>query len=158
MKASVYIETTIVSYLVAEPTKDLIQAAHRQATRDWWATRDRFDLFVSAAVVIEARRGDAAAAARRIGELRDIPILTSRPGTGVLVRGLLRSGALPPTAKVDAAHVAIAAINGVDFLLTWNLRHLANAAVRGKIDEACRRAGLVPPIICTPEELMEPSS
>jgi hypothetical protein len=158
MKASVYIETTIVSYLVAQPTKDLIQAAHQQVTRDWWATRDRFDLYVSAAVVAEARRGDTSAAARRIGELRDIPMLTSGPGTGVLVRSLLRSGALPTTARVDAAHVAIAAINGVDFLLTWNLRHLANAAVRGKIDEACRRAGLVPPIICTPEELMEPSS
>ena len=158
MKASVYIETTIVSYLVAQPTKDLIQAAHQQVTRDWWATRDRFDLYVSAAVVAEARRGDTAAAARRIDELRDLPILTSGPGTGALVRSLLRSGALPTTAKVDAAHVAIAAINGVDFLLTWNLRHLANAAVRGKIDEACRRAGLVPPIICTPEELMEPSS
>jgi hypothetical protein len=156
MKASVYIETTIVSYLVAEPTKDLIQAAHQQATRDWWATRDRFELFVSAAVVAEARRGDATAAERRIGALGGIPILTSGPRAGVLVRSLLQSGALPSHARVDAAHVAIAAINGVDFLVTWNLRHLANAAVRGKIDEACRRVGLVPPIICTPEELMEP--
>jgi len=156
MKASVYIETTIVSYLVAEPTKDLIQAAHQQATREWWATRDRFELFVSAAVVAEARSGDATAAARRIGALRGIPILTSGPRAGVLIRSLLHSGAMPSQARVDAAHVAIAAINGVDFLVTWNLRHLANAAVRGKIDEACRRVGLVPPIICTPEELMEP--
>lgn len=158
MKPSVYIETTIVSYLVSRPTKDLIQAAHQQATRNWWATRDRFDLYVSAAVVAEARRGDTIAAARRLGELRDIPILSPGRGTGALVRSLLRGGALPTTARVDAAHVAIAALNGVDFLLTWNLRHLANAAVRGKIDETCRRARLVPPIICTPEELMEPSS
>jgi hypothetical protein len=156
MKASVYVETTIVSYLVAEPTKDLIQAAHQQITREWWAARDRFDLFVSAAVVAEARRGDTAAAARRIDALAGIPMLTSGPRAGALVRSLLQSGALPATARVDAAHVAIAAINGVDFLVTWNLRHLANAAVRGKIDEACRRVGLVPPIICTPEELMEP--
>ena len=158
MTASVYIETTIVSYLVAERTKDLIQAAHQQVTREWWATRARFDLFVSAAVVAEARRGDAAAAARRINALLGIPMLAAGPRAGALVRSLLRSGALPSTARVDAAHVAIAAVNGVDVLVTWNLRHLANAAIRGKIDEACRRAGMVSPIICTPEELMEPVS
>ena len=86
MKASVYIETTIVSYLVAEPTKDLIQAAHQQVTREWWATRARFDLFVSAAVVAEARRGDPAAAARRINALLGIPILAAGPRAGALVR------------------------------------------------------------------------
>ncbi len=138
MKASVYIETTVISYLVADPTDDLIQAAHQQVTREWWATRDRFDLFASAAVVAEARRGD--------------------PTAGALVRSLLRRGVLPSNARVDAVHVAIAAVNGADFLVTWNLRHLANAAIRGKIDDACRGAGLAPPIICTPEELMEPSS
>ena len=158
MRAGVYVETTIVSYLVAGPTKDLVQAAHQQVTREWWATRARFDLFVSAAVVAEARRGDSAAAARRINALLGIPILAAGPRVGALVRALLRSGALPSKARVDAAHVAIAAVNGVDFLVTWNLRHLANAAIRGKIDEACRRAGLVSPIICTPEELMEPVS
>ena len=157
MRASAYIETTVVSYLVAEPTKDLIHAAHQQVTRDWWATRSRFDLFASAVVVAEARRGNAAMAARRVEALHGIPNLTAGPRAGALVRSILRSGALPPGARVDAAHVAIAAINGVDFLLTWNLRHLANAAIRGKIDEACRRGGFVPPIICTPEELMEPS-
>ena len=155
MKASVYIETTIVSYLVAEPTKDLIQAAHQEVTREWWTTRDRFDLFISAAVVSEARRGDPTAAARRVDALSGIPLLSAGPRAGALVRSLLRSGALPSHARVDAAHVAIAATNGVDYLLTWNLRHLANAAIRAKIDEGCRRAGLVPPIICNPEELME---
>ena len=156
MKPSVYIETTIVSYLVAGPTKDLVQAAHQQVTREWWAVRDRFDLFVSAAVVAEARRGDVTAAARRLEVLRAIPQVSAGPGVGVLVQNLLRRGALPKNARVDAVHVAVAAVNGVDYLLTWNLRHLANAAIRGKIDEACRNAGLVPPIICTPEELMEP--
>ena len=69
---------------------------------------------------------------------------------------LLRSGALLRNAAIDAVHVGIAAVNGVDYLLTWNLRHLANAVLRGKIEEAVRAAGLVPPIICTPEELIEP--
>ena len=109
-------------------------------------------------MVAEARRGDPVAAARRINALLGIPILVAGPRAGTLGRSLLRSGALPSNARVDAAHVAIAAVNGVDFLVTWNLRHLANAAIRGKIDEACRRAGLVSPIICTPEELMEPVS
>ena len=157
MKASVYIETTVVSYLVAEPSKDLIQAAHQHITQDWWAARDRFDLYISAAVVSEARRGNEVAAARRLEALHRIPLLAAGPRAGGLVRSLLQSGALPARARLDAAHVAIAAVNGFDYLLTWNLRHLANAAIRGKIDETCRHAGLVPPIICTPEELMEPN-
>ena len=156
MKPSVYVETTIVSYLVAAPSKDVVQAAHHRVTREWWAARDRFELFVSAAVVAEARRGNVTAAARRLGALSGIPQLSADPRVGSLVRSLLRTGVLPTGARVDAVHVAIAAIHGVDYLLTWNLRHFANAALRGKIDEACRAAGLVPPIICTPEELMEP--
>ena len=156
MKPSVYVETTIVSYLVAGPTKDVVQAAHQRVTREWWAARNRFELFVSAAVVAEARRGDVTAAARRLGALSGIPQLSAGPRVGTLVQALLRPGVLPKPARVDAVHVAIAAIHGVDYLLTWNLRHLANAALRGKIDEVCRAAGVVPPIICTPEELMEP--
>ncbi len=155
-KATVYLETTIVSYLVAGPTKDVVQAAHQQVTREWWAARGRFELFISAAVVAEARRGDVTAAARRLDALSEIPQLSAGPRVGTLVQSLLRPGVLPKRARVDAVHVAIAAIHGVDYLLTWNLRHLANAALRGKIDEACRAARLVPPIICTPEELMEP--
>lgn len=155
MKAKVYLETTIVSYLVASPTDDIIQSAHQQATRDWWTDRDRFDLFVSRAVVAEARRGDPTAAGRRLEALHGIPRLSFGRGVATLARTLLRSGVLPMKARLDAVHVAIAAVNGIDYLLTWNLRHLANATIRGKIEEACRNAGLVPPIICTPEELME---
>lgn len=156
MKSKVYIETTIVSYLVASPTQDLIQLAHQQITRQWWAERERFDLFVSRAVVAEARRGDAQAAARRLKALRGIPRLAGGRRVVTLADALLRSGALPAKAQVDAVHVGVAAVNGMDYLLTWNLRHLANASIRGKIEQAVRDAGMVPPIICTPEELMEP--
>jgi hypothetical protein len=156
MKSKVYLETTIVSYLVASPTKDVIQAAHQQVTRQWWAGRERFDIFVSRAVVAEARRGDPTAAARRLRALRGIPRLAGGRRGARLADALLRSGALPRKAEIDAVHVGIAAVNGIDYLLTWNLRHLANAVLRGKIEEAVRAAGLVPPIICTPEELMEP--
>ena len=157
MKSKVYIETTIVSYLVALPTKDLIQSAHQESTRQWWTGRTRFDLFVSRAVGAEARRGDARAAARRVAALRGIPRLALRREAVQLADDILRKGALPAKARVDALHVGLAATHGMDYLLTWNLRHLANATIRGKIEEAVRGAGMVPPIICTPEELMEPT-
>lgn len=156
-RPKVYVETTVVSYLAAKPSGDLIQAAHQQATRNWWAARHRFELFVSRAVVTEAARGDADAAARRIEALRGIPNLQFGPRVAALARRLMQGGTLPPNARLDAAHVAVAAVNGMDFLLTWNLRHLANAVLRGKIEAVCRDAGTVPPIICTPEELMEPN-
>ena len=155
MKPTVYLETTIASYLVAAPTRDIIQAAHQQATHEWWMRRDRFDLYVSGPVLAEARRGDAIAAARRLDALASLPILSVDRGARTLANTLLRVGALSTKARLDAVHVAIAAVNGMDYLLTWNLRHLANAAIRGKIEEACRRAGIQPPSICTPEELME---
>ena len=87
--------------------------------------------------------------------LAGLPVLSVDRGARTLANTLLRVGALPTKARLDAVHVAIAAANGMDYLLTWNLRHLANAAIRGKIEEACRRAGIQPPSICTPEELME---
>ena len=156
MKPSVYLETTIVSYLVALPTQDIIQMAHQQITRQWWERRDRFDLYVSRAVVAEARRGNPDAAARRLAALRGIPRLASGRRVVDLARDLVQRGTLPGQARMAAAHVGIAAANGMEYLLTWNLRHLANASIRGKIDEVVRAAGIVPPIICTPEELMEP--
>jgi len=155
MKSKVYIETTIVSYLVASPSPDVIQSAHQQVTREWWARRDRFDLFVSRPVLAEARRGDTTAAARRLDALAGIPLLAMNRGVTTLATTLIRTGTLPPKARLDALHVATAAVNGINYLLTWNLRHLANAAIRGKIEDSCRKAGMQPPIICTPEELME---
>ena len=155
MKPKVYVETTIVSYLVASPTRDIIQSAHQQVTREWWTHRERFDLFVARPVLTEAGRGNAAAAARRLEALAGIPVLSVSPGVRAIANTLIRTGTLPAKARLDAIHVAIAAVNGMNYLLTWNLRHLANAAIRGKIEQACRRAGMRPLIICTPEELME---
>lgn len=143
------------AYLVASPTHDIIQSAHQQVTREWWTRRERFDLFVSRPVLAEAARGDATAANRRLETLTGIPVLSVSPGVATLAKTLLRTGTLPGKARLDAVHVAIAAVNGMDYLLTWNLRHLANAVIRGKIEEACRNVGMTPPIICTPEELME---
>ena len=151
MKSKVYLETTIVSYLVASPTQDVVQAAHQQVTREWWARRERFDLFVSRPVLAEARRGDPTAAARRLDALAGIPVLSMSRGVTTLARTLIQTGTLPAKARLDALHVATAAVNGMNYLLTWNLRHLANAAIRGRIEDTCRKAGIQPPIICTPE-------
>lgn len=155
MKSKVYLETTIISYLTAFPSRDIVHAAHQQITREWWERRDRFDLFLSQAVLEEAGRGDAEAAARRLAVLKGVPVLAVGAEVAALAERFLRMRAIPAKAAVDAVHIAAAVVNGMDYLLTWNLAHLANAAVRGKIENTCRALGLEPPIICTPEELME---
>ena len=152
---TVYLETSIISYLTALPSRDLVLAAHQQVTREWWSRRERFDLFVSDAVLEEAARGDAIAAARRIEAVAGISVLSATEPAQILARGLLQAAAIPAKAAIDAAHVAIAAAHGVDFLMTWNCTHIANAAVRGKIEAVCREAGFRPPVICTPLELRE---
>ena len=151
----VYIETTVVSYLTAWTSRDVVRVAHQQLTRDWWRHRDRFDLFVSEAVLQEAGAGDPSAAADRLSALRGIPILNVTPEAGDLAKRLLRNHALPAVAAADALHVAIAAMSGMHFLLTWNCKHIANAATRSRIEQSCRLSGFAPPIICTPEELNE---
>ena len=130
-------------------------AGHQEITREWWGRRDHFELFVSEAVVDEARRGDAVVAARRQALLSGIPVLDLGVEVHDLADRLLRIRAVPAKALVDAVHIAVAAVNRIDYLLTWNCTHIANAAVRGKIEQACRAAGLQAPTICTPEELME---
>ena len=158
MKPKAYLETTIVSYLAASPSRDIVIAGHQQVTREWWERRNRFELFVSEAVVEEATRGDAAVAARRTALLSGIPVLDLGGEVHELAKRLLLVRAVPAKALIDAVHIAVAAVNRVDYLLTWNCTHIANAAVRGKIEQACRAAGLQAPTICTPEELMEASS
>ena len=156
MNPKVYVETTVISYLAASPSRDIVVAAHQQLTREWWERRDRFELVVSQAVVDEVSRGDTAVAARRLALLAQIPLLDLGDNVNEFARELLRSRAVPAKANLDAVHIAVAAVNHVDYLVTWNCTHIANAAVRGKIEEACRSAGLPTPTICTPEELMEP--
>ena len=152
-KSKVYLETSVISYLTALPSRDLIVAAHQQITRDWWSSRDRFEMLVSDAVLEEIARGDSSAAARRLFAIQDLAILSATSSAHALARGFLQAAAMPRKAAIDAVHVAIAATHGIDFLLTWNCAHIANAAIREKIDAVCRAAGFRPPIICTPLEL-----
>jgi len=152
-KPRAYVETSVIGYLTAEPSRDLILAAHQEVTREWWSGRDRFDLLVSEAVLEEITRGDSVAAARRVAAIDGIAVLSVTDPARALARGFLEAAAMPKKAAIDAAHVAIAATNGVDFLVTWNCTQIANAAVREKIEAVCRAAGFRPPVICTPLEL-----
>ena len=156
MKPKVYLETTIVSYLTARPSRDLITAAHQQITQQWWQTqRARFDLFVAPPVLQEAQAGDPDAAARRVAVLQTIPLLMLSEEAAGLAQALIAPGPLPANAVVDALHIAIATVHVMHYLLTWNCTHIANAAIRSDIEDICRARGYEPPVICTPEELLE---
>ncbi len=156
MKPRAYIETTIVSYLTAWPSRDVVVAGHQQVTRDWWSScRNHFDVMASELVVQEASAGDQKAARDRLDVLDQLLLLEATEEALALARRLVDSGAIPPAADDDALHLAIAATNGIEYLVTWNCRHLANATRRAVIEAAIRDAGYEPPIICTPEELLE---
>jgi predicted nucleic acid-binding protein len=153
MKPRLYIETSIISYLTANPSRDLVRAAHQQVTRDWWETRAQFELYISQFVLDEASAGDQGAAARRLAALREATVLDTTPDVVNLAGELTRAGDLPKKAVVDAFHIAVASIHGMDYLLSWNCRHIANAAMRSRIESTCRSYGVEPPTICTPIEL-----
>lgn len=152
---TVYVETSILSYLTARPSRDLLAAAHQQVTRDWWeGQRARFEVFISPLVEQEARRGDPAAAERRIEALHGLAMLEIVEDAYDLAAALLSDGALPPSAEDDAAHIALAAVHGIDYLLTWNCRHIDNAETKPIMRSICAARGYTCPEICTPEELM----
>jgi predicted nucleic acid-binding protein len=153
-KPTVYLETTIPSFLAARPSNDLILAGQQQLTLRWWATRRRsFALYISELVVAEAGKGDSQAAKRRIEVIRNLPVLEIDDEVIRLGEEILNDGAIPRKAAADAAHVAIAARHGIDYLLTWNCRHIANARIVRRLDRVIRDLGYLAPTICTPTEL-----
>ena len=151
--STVYLETSVVSYLTARPSRDVVVAAHQTLTRTWWRGRSSYDLVVSQLVLDEAAAGDQIQRSRRLRALSGIPVLPLTDAAARLAKELVRRGALPKKATVDAFHIGIAASHQVAYLLTWNCKHLANATMRSTIDATCRSEGLSPPVICTPEEL-----
>jgi predicted nucleic acid-binding protein len=154
-KKRVYIETSIVSYLTARPSSDLLAAAWQKVTVDWWDTqRDRFDLFVSDIVIEEAGKGSNMAAARRLEALSGIPLLAITEEVVAFSERLLQAGAVPKKAIGDSLHIAVAAVHGVDYLLTWNYRHIDNAEAKPVIRRICLDNNYGYPEICTPQELM----
>ncbi len=152
---SVYLETSFVSYLVSRPSRDLLVAAHQQATQDWWTERrQEFECYISQVVLDEARAGDPEEATKRTAKIRSLPVLEITEEPESLTTAILSSGAIPARAVRDAAHIAVAAVNDVDYLLTWNCKHLANAQLIRRIGVVCNKEGYNMPLICTPEELM----
>ena len=156
MAERVYLETTVVSYLTARPSRDVVMAGHQQVTREWWETRSaNFELCISQLVLDEAGAGDPTASQERLLVLLPMLVLETTVESVVLAKELLQAGALPAKAAADALHIAVAATKSIPYLLTWNCRHLANAAMRPVIEAVCQAKGYKAPIICTPEELLE---
>jgi predicted nucleic acid-binding protein len=153
---SVYLETTIASYLTAGRSSKPVMAGQQDETHEWWNKhRQKYELFISDLVLEEAAEGDPDAANRRLELLKDIPVLGQSTETDALAKALFMGISLPPKAEYDAFHIAVATIHGIDYLLTWNCRHIANIKHRLKIESICRSLGYEAPLICTPNEMME---
>ncbi|MBI3194328.1 MAG: type II toxin-antitoxin system VapC family toxin [Ignavibacteriae bacterium] len=154
-KQKLYLETTIPSYLTSTPSRDLIVAAHQQITREWWDKRkESFDIYISQVVLDEAKAGDVQAARKRLKILNGFPILEMTSIALELANELIVTRTLPAKAARDAFHIAIATVHGMDFLMTWNCAHIANAIIIQSVAKKARQYGYSLPIICTPTELL----
>ena len=154
MRPSVYIETTIVSYLVARPSRDAVMAERQRQTREWWENRrGEYRLFTSDMTLAEVQRGEAFMARTRVAALTGIPLITTHGGISALAEALLTRGPLPINARSDAYHIAVAAAESVTYLLTWDRRHIANPRMKRRCEQVCREFGYELPILCTPYEL-----
>jgi len=155
MKPRVYIETTIPSYLTARPSNEHIRVAKQELTRQWWdTTREHFDLVIAQVVIDECSDGDAESARARLDAIDGFPLIETTEDVGRLTSLLIAGVPFPPKAEVDALHIAHAAVHSVDYLLTWNCTHLANAFLRKRVEAICAAEGYNAPIICTPDELL----
>ena len=156
MKPKLYLETSIISYLTAKPSRNIIVAGHQAVTHHWWDYyRQECDLYVSQAVLDEASAGDTEQARLRLQGIEGIDMLVITDKVYEFANQLLQKGPLPEKARADAVHIACAIINGMDYLLTWNCRHIANAHFFDKINSLCAIMGYESVIICTPDELAE---
>ncbi len=153
---TVYIETTIVSYLVADKNSEAVTTMRQEVTRLWWEhRRPWFACFISEEVLDEAGLGDVEQVRRRLEALRGMERLPISSEVGELAAAFLETRAMPQKAARDAVHLAVAACWGIDFLLTWNYRHLANAQILRRLNREAEKAGWRLPQVCTPQQLME---
>jgi len=151
----VYLETSLISYAVGRRSRDLITLANQELTREWWETeRQNYDPFISELVLREVEVGDHETARSRLMLIASLPMLTITEEAELLAPVLLRVAGLADNAATDALHMALAAVHGMQYLLTWNCKHIANAVTRRAVERQCSTAGYDPPVICTPQELM----
>jgi hypothetical protein len=151
----VYVETSVVSYLTAWRSRDIVIAGNQETTREWWDRRGDFQSFISQLAIKEASAGTPDAASRRLDALAGLTLIEVAVEVETVAGELLARASLPAKARLDALHIALATLGGMDYLLTWNCAHIANPALRPKIEAVLRSLGYQPPIICTPLELLE---
>ncbi len=151
---TVYIETSVISYLTARPSSSLLGAAHQLITHQWWEHRNLYRCFISDVVIRECRAGDPDAASRRLASIKEFPSLTLSDQAIQISEEFLARHLMPANATEDALHIAIAAVYNIDFLLTWNYKHIANPIIQKRIFTYLHNLELLPPLICTPEELL----
>lgn len=157
--ATLYIETSIVSYLRQRPSSQVVMAARQLLTHQWWdEERGNYELVTSQYVLDEASVGDPALAAERLQLLDGIPLLPLDLPIGVIANEIVARAILPPKASIDALHIAAVAHHRIEYLLTWNCRHIANAKILPRIHDVLRDLGIPIPIICTPEEMVDDDS
>jgi len=155
MKPRLYLESTVPSYLVARPSQAVVVAAQQLITHEWWAKRLRdFEVYISQVVLEEISAGDRELPRQRLELVRPFEGLRLTDEVNALAKALLRRGPLPLNAARDAAHIAVATVHGMHFILTWNCRHIANAEILSKVEAVCDQLGYKCPVVCTPAELM----
>jgi len=155
VKPKVYIETSFVSYLTAPPSRDLIVASQQQVTHGWWLDRRlKFDLYISQLVIQEASKGEKQEAKDLLQILKTLKALELRKEALVLAESYIAKNALPEKASDEALHITLATIYGIDYILTWNCKHMANAEIQKKISRISLELRYEMPTICTPYELM----
>lgn len=153
---TIYVETTVIGHIAGRLYSDPVVAARQELTRTWWtfATR-RYRLLISEVVWQECQAGDPDAAQERIDVIEMLEVLDLNDAVRELARRLIESGAVPATEPRDALHIALAAVHRIQYMVTWNFKHIANASLRARIEAVCRASGCMPPMICTPEELTD---
>ena len=155
MTKSVYLESSVISYLTSRPSRDLVIAGHQASTNEWWSeAKAGYELFISQLVIEEISAGDKSAAEARLEVIASIPILETKEEAEELADLLLSSKAVPANSARDALHIAIAATQGIDYLLTWNFKHINNASTRALVISTVSNFGLLCPVLCSPEELI----
>ena len=159
MKRKLYIETTVVSYFAARPSRDLLVAGHQEATHELWPRLTTvYDTFVSALVYEEAARGDAEQASRRLVAIKPFRMLDIEEEARAVAETILAGKGIPLEYPEDALHIAVAAINGIDVVVTWNFAHLSNPFTRMMVRQIVQNEGYICPEVCSPEELLEDKS
>lgn len=151
---SVYIETSVISYLTAKASRDVVTIARQTLTQDWWQTqKPALQAYISVVVLDEASKGDQVAADKRLNAIADLPVLDITQDAETLAQQLIAQKLLPAHSLEDALHIAIAATHNIEHLVTWNFKHINNTQMRSRVYDAVKAAGYYCPMLCSPEEL-----